>query len=323
MKSRCWLPLVCLCLLTAAPLLAQASTPEATEAAPSKITIHLSSIEPEGVEYDAAHQRFLIGSLADGKIRQVADDGTASVFIDDQDLDATAGIQIDTARNRLLVVDSGGDNEVLASSTAKGKAVLAAYDLDSRNREFYVDLGALTPDPRHFANDVAVDADGNAYVTDSLAPVIYKVDADGNGQVFLRDDRFSNAEIGLNGIDYVPAGYLLVAQFGDGKIYKVPLNDPSQMTEVNLPQPFGADGMVIGADGLLYTVAYFDNGGQSILALSSSDDWATATVKAALGTTGMATTLALRDGIPYYINSYLNFPQWPYYDIVRANLKPR
>lgn len=34
----------------------------------------------------------------------------------------------------------------------------------------YVGLGGLRPGANHFANDLAVDKDGNAYVTGSFAP---------------------------------------------------------------------------------------------------------------------------------------------------------
>ena len=68
-----------------------------------------------------------------------------------------------------------------------GQAMLGVYDLSTGNRIEMIDLASTIEgapaDMGHFANDVAVAADGTAYVTDTFAGVIYRVDADYQAEV--------------------------------------------------------------------------------------------------------------------------------------------
>lgn len=65
--------------------------------------------------------------------------------------------------------------------------------------------------------------DGNAYVTDSLWPQVWRVAPDGKASVFATDPRWwlePGVPVGLNGIEFVKEGangYLIVAKSGYGK----------------------------------------------------------------------------------------------------------
>ncbi len=315
MRFRGTLLLVIALFVLALPAAAQDATPEATQTAGEQIVINQAGIRPEGVEYDAAHSRFLFGSLSEGTIFQLEEGGEAEPFIEDEDLVSTVGIHIDAANNRLLVCNS--DAGVFSDSNATGMAGLAAYDLDTGERLFIADLGALLPDNRHFANDVTVDADGNAYVTDSFSPVIYRVDMEGNAEIFIENEMLTNENFGLNGIDFHPDGYLLAAVGGSSSVVKIPLDDPDSLAAVELSEPLSIDGMVLAPDGgAFYAVATTSNGTQELVEVISDDDWATATVTSRVETGGNATTVTLRDGIPYYINAKLGDPEAQQYEIV-------
>jgi sugar lactone lactonase YvrE len=304
----------------ALPAAGQDMTPEATQAAGEPIVINQAGLLPEGVEYDAAHDRFLFGSLSQGTIYQITEGGKAEPFIEDKDLVSTVGIHIDTANNRLLV--SNSDSAVFSDQTAAGKAGLAAYDLNTGERLFLADLGALLPDNRHFANDMTVDADGNAYVTDSFSPVIYRVDMEGNAEIFIQDEQLTNENFGLNGIDSHPNGYLLAAVAGSAAVFKIPLDDPESLIAVELSEPLSIDGMALTPDGsTFYAVATPFSGAQELVEVMSDDDWATASVTNRIETGGSATTVALRDGVPYYINAKLNDPQAQQYEIVPVSFE--
>lgn len=299
------------------PAMAQEVTPEATAAA-EPVIINLAALLPEGVEYDAANDRFLFGSLSQGTIHQIQEGGEAEPFVEDEDLVSTVGIHVDAANNRLLVTNS--DSGIFSDPSASGMAGLAAYDLETGERLFLADLGALLPEGRHFANDVTVDADGNAYVTDSFSPAIYRVDMDGNAEIFIEDERLTTSDgIGLNGIDYHFDGYLLASLGGSESVLKIPLDDPAALTEVELSEPMAIDGMILTPDGsAFYAVADTFSGGhkQELVEVTSEDDWATATITNRAETGGDATTVALRDGVPYYINVYFGNPQAEQYEIV-------
>jgi sugar lactone lactonase YvrE len=301
-------------LVFALPVFAQEATPEANL---EPIIIEEAGILPEGVEYDAQGNRFLFGSLSQGTLFQIAESGAPEPFIEDEDLVSSVGIHVDVVNNRLLV--SNSNSAVFADQNVQGIAGLAAYDLESGERLFYADLGALLPGGRHFANDVTVDVDGNAYVTDSFSPVIYRVDAEGNAEVFVDDDQLWDGQFATNGIDYHPDGYLLVAVGASGAVFKIPVDDPAAWTAVELSEPLSIDGMVLVPDGgAFYAVAVNEGGTQELVGVTSDDDWATAEVSARLETGGSATTVTLRDGVPYYINAYLGDPTAEQYEIVPA-----
>ncbi|MEO1441815.1 MAG: hypothetical protein AAFV33_15565, partial [Chloroflexota bacterium] len=137
-----------------------------------------AGMTPESIEWDAANGQFLVGSITFGSIFSVQDTGVTMPFIESENLTSTVGIHLDAETNRLLVTN--GNIQANVNENLPGIAQLGIYDMETREELHFVDLGSLYPDGRHFANDVTVDADGNAYVTDTLSPVIYKVDMDGN-----------------------------------------------------------------------------------------------------------------------------------------------
>jgi sugar lactone lactonase YvrE len=217
---------------------------------PDQITFNQTALYPEGSQYDNQNRRFLVSSQTAGRIGQVDLDGNYTSFADDASLVSTIGLNLDAPRNRLLVAvsDPGYNSARTSTATQRQLAALASFDSNSGARLSYVSLGSLRPGyATHFANDIAVDNLGNAYVTDSFAPLIYKVDTQGTASVFLENTALGApaGSFGLNGIVYHPDGYLLVAKSDEGALLKVPLNNPSGFSRV------GASGLTLsGADGL-------------------------------------------------------------------------
>ncbi len=238
---------------------------------PAMIVAERGGFIPEGIEYDAASGRLLVGSLPEGTIYQLHGDGRLTAVVTDGELVSSVGIEVDAARNRLLVANA--DFRVFEGAS-QGRAMLGAYDLATGARLAMVDLAAVIPnaqsDATYFANDVVAVPDGTAYVTDTSQNVIYRVTPDYQASVF---HRFEPTEgLGLNGIVYHPAGYLLVA--GGSVLYKVPVADPAATSRVTLPEAVeGQDGMVWMSDGRLAIVSNSQN---RVVALSSNDGWATA-----------------------------------------------
>lgn len=270
---------------------------------------------PEGVEWDAAGGRFLVGSLTFGTVSAVADDGTITPFIDDERFLSTAGLEIDAARNRLLVTNSQGWTFINPFIT--GEAGLGIYDLTTGDRIAYADFTPIAPPgTRLFANDVAVDAEGNAYVTNSFAPLIFRVSAEGVPSVLVQDERLGGGFIGLNGIAYHPDGYLLAAVAGLDRLVKVPLTDPAALTVIDIDVPVGGDGLLLLPDGDLLVVA----GREGVHRLRSADGWQTAQTVEVTETLSPATTATLRDGVPYVLYAYLTNPTAERYQIARLGI---
>ncbi len=256
---------------------------------------------PESIEWDAANGQFLVGSIAFGTIFSVQDNGVVRPFIESDNLTSSVGIHIDTATNRLLV--AVGNIQANMNEELPGIAQLGIYDMATGAELHFVDLGSLYPDGRHFANDVTVDAEGNAYVTDTLSPVIYKVDMNGNAEVFLEAPDLA----GFNGIDYHPNGYLLVAMNAEDALYKVPLEDPANISLVELSEPLAIDGMVVNEDLQVVAVRQLPpiSRENSVVLVVSEDDWATATVVATAPalTRSFPTAVTLRNGEPYVVHA--------------------
>lgn len=228
---------------------------------------------------------------------------------------------------------------------------LFVFDLNTKARLLKIDLTNVAPSTGalnlRFANDVAVDAQGNAYITDSIAGAVYRVDPSGN-PAYLSDPKFGidlagmiggqfggggqggqggqtdqgtpaapgggaggggfgggfggggfDSRLGLNGIVFDPSGYLLVDKSGEGKLFKIPLDNPANITEVTLPEPItGADGMRLMADGKLVVVS-----AETVYVLSSADSFATASIDQKITVENGAVSAVVKDGSVYVLHS--------------------
>lgn len=328
-RRRTWslVVLAAACACTAASAWAQEAggTP-----VPDTIRFHAPGLMPEGIEYDPGLDLFLVSSLTQPRISMVAGNGTIVPFVVDPELGSTAGIEVDEAGGRLLVAASAGevftvgDDGLALNPDVRGRAELFAFDLESGERLMRVGLDDLVeaPDVQFLGNDVAVDAAGDAFVTDSLAQRLYRVRPDGSAEVFLEDERLGGAFLGANGIAAHADGFLLVAVVSGGRLYKVPLDDPTGLTEVELSEPLGIDGLVLADDERAVAVAYQGTdplaAEQAVVELHSEDGWASATVVGRHPTEGAATTVVMREGEAYYLNTYAFDFDREQYDIVRA-----
>jgi Cu-Zn family superoxide dismutase len=115
---------------------------------------------PEGIALDPRTGDAYVGSYTTGAVyRAAAGSGTAEVFL-------PAGTDGRTTANGLKA-DRAGRLWVIDSTTG-----IDVYDL--RNRSLLARFEVPDTDPR-FLNDLVVTADGTAYATDSVRPLIYRV----------------------------------------------------------------------------------------------------------------------------------------------------
>ncbi|MEK6476636.1 hypothetical protein WJR50_03840 [Catalinimonas sp. 4WD22] len=272
---------------------------------PESVVINEQALYPEGVEFDPISEQFLVSSLTQGTIGKVDDEGNYTPFVEDNDFEATIGIHVDHQLRRLLVCTSNPNLGNLAA--------LGIYNLNNGDRLEFVNLGeSLAPGEAHFANDVAVDQEGNAYVTDSFSPYIYKVARNGEAEIFIEDDTFAAAEgaFGLNGIVYHPEGYLIVAFSATNSLYKIPLDDPYDFKQIELDEELtGPDGLYLSHDN--ETLIVVNNAGGvapgRVMAFESNDEWQSAALEDEF-TTGQVfpTTAVQRKGKLYVLYAYLN-----------------
>ncbi|XP_057782217.1 uncharacterized protein LOC131000361 [Salvia miltiorrhiza] len=225
----------------------------------------------ECAKWDDLNRRFIV-SFFEGGIGVVPVKADAAVLEEITVVEgagfgknSSLGIVIDRPRNRLLVA--------IADVLGNKYGALAAYDLTTWNRLFHTQL-AGPEGKKTFADDVAVDAEGNAYVTDAKGSKLWKVGVNGEllstieSPLFIQKEWYLNL-IGLNGIVYHPNGYLLVVHTLSGKLFKVEIGKGDVVKEVNII----GDSLMFG-DGLeLVSPTKLAVAGKSVRMVESTDDW--------------------------------------------------
>uniref|UniRef100_A0A2N9ILW5 SMP-30/Gluconolactonase/LRE-like region domain-containing protein n=1 Tax=Fagus sylvatica TaxID=28930 RepID=A0A2N9ILW5_FAGSY len=244
---------------------------------------HSSGWFRECAKWDDLNRRFLV-SFLEGGVAQLSlpdhEDPHSSVLnelvvVKDVDLagNASLGIVVDRPRNRLLLVTA----DVLGNLYGG----LSAYDLSTWQRLFLTHLSGPS-DGKSFADDVAVDAEGNAYVTDAQGGKIWKVGVDGKFLSIIKSPLFTPKEwyknlVGLNGIVYHPDGFLIVIHTFSGNLFKIDLANGEEVKFIKViggPLTFG-DGLELISPTKLVVA-----GNPSGRLVESSDGWETASIVA-------------------------------------------
>lgn len=289
----------------ATPLLG-ASLAHAERVTAQGITFTAEQAYPEGIAWHPTQKLFFVSSVHTGTVGKVSPQGVYTPFIQDAQLVASVGLALDVKRNLLWVaIGDLGASTRSSPATAYKLAAVAAYDATTGERRAYHDLGHLI-EGGHLANDLAVDAAGHVYITDSFSPVIYRVDAQGQASVFAQSDRFKGEGFNLNGIVAHPDGYLLVNKYNSGEIFRISTRDGADIQRVNLPEAVkGADGMVLRGKNRLTVVQ--NAGHDQVVELVSTDGWRSATLQPARKSVHSFPTTAAQVGKDLYVlNSRLD-----------------
>tara|TARA_R110000823_G_scaffold295738_3_gene415565 strand:- start:13269 stop:14219 length:951 start_codon:yes stop_codon:yes gene_type:complete len=252
---------------------------------------------PEGIAFDPVERAFYVTSLQGASIVRVAAGGEESIFRPADNRALIGGAKIDADARRLWVCAQAVDGM---------DSRVWVYDLESAELELEFLLGALTTDAS--CNDLALDADGIAYVTDPANPFIYRLDAgSGEGEILATDPLFNDltgAGLGLNGIAVTPAGdALIVAKFIPAGLLRVSLPDGDSITQVTLagdalPSP---DGLVF-FDGDLYAVS-----GEAVSRIRPEAGFNAAAVTVASQVSGLSTATLAGDDIYVVKSEVVNF----------------
>jgi sugar lactone lactonase YvrE len=255
---------------------------------------------PEGVAFDSKSRCFFATALNGGQITRIdAATGEETVFFTAQtEVNQFSGAKVDTERRLLWVCASD-------MRTAQGGVIVLDADSGELRHTFMLARGGI-------CNDVCLDADGVAYVTDSFQPVIYRVDARSErSDEFVRDDRMaaSMGRMGLNGIAVTPDGQSIIGGFSSpSKLFVVPRGSPERVREVTLSgDPFTVenDPNFTGADGLLFIedrLYVVHHGGVQQVTFTAADH-SEGVVKRALAPESGLTTATVADGELYVIKS--------------------
>ncbi|WP_158887430.1 SMP-30/gluconolactonase/LRE family protein [Amycolatopsis anabasis] len=267
-----------------------AAVPARAAAWPSVLGGRAPSLHPEGVCWDPTRHTFLVGSMRHGTVSVVRRDGSVRTLVDDGVMVSTIGVRVDAARRRVLAAYQDlGVGTKSSEATKNRQSGVGVFDLATGALRHRVDLSAVpgAAPGAHGTNDVAVDAHGNAYVTDVSAGEIYRVDPHGRASVLVsRPDLLGKDGVGPNGIVWHPAGFLLAIRYDRGELVRVPIRAPHRARVVRTDEAFvGGDGLALRPDGSLVVacnhVACATTSRVSVL--RSFDGWASARAVARSG----------------------------------------
>ena len=289
------------------------------EELPERIDIVKPGLFPEGVAFDKKKEKFLITSVGQGTVGLVDDEGMYEPFIEDDRFRSTIGIELDEARKRILVPVTQNDGSYGA---------LGIYDQQSGDPIQYAELTDLTPGHPVFANDVAVDKEGNAYITNSYNGVIYKVSRDGEASLFFVSEDFvpPSGAFGFNGIVYHPQGFLIVAYSAENALYKFPVDNPEDYSKITLDTELqNPDGLYLSQNSKKLVVVNNAGGSDAgnVVILDSDDIWDSAQEDGLFETGPVFPTTATQRGGEYYVlyahlNEQGSNPDYADYAIVKV-----
>jgi sugar lactone lactonase YvrE len=195
----------------------------AAQAGPLSIALPGERAFPESIT-SARDGSLFVGRLGEGGIvRADPRTGAAAVFV----APGAAGSRSITG---VFADDTSGtlwacSNDLSAlGGLSEGRdrgAALKAFDLRTGAAKRSVPL----PEPHPFCNDIAVDAGGAVYVTDSANPIVLRLPAGASGfEVFATDPQFAPPQpnsAGLDGIAFGGDGMLYVTTYAAGGFFRV------------------------------------------------------------------------------------------------------
>ncbi|HEX2204416.1 MAG TPA: tetratricopeptide repeat protein [Longimicrobium sp.] len=135
-----------------------------------------ADLVPESVAYDPASRSFFAGSMGRRKVVRVGPSGAVSDFVPagPEGPGEVLGIRVDPARGALWVNHWMADDAAPAGFAGRrGWAAMDRYDLRTGRRTWRAVLRDTAR--AHLLNDLAVDAAGEVFATDSEGGAVYRL----------------------------------------------------------------------------------------------------------------------------------------------------
>lgn len=285
---------------------------------------------PEGIAFDPIERVFYVSSLQGGSITGIHADGAEQVFRPADDTVRLLGLKIDAERRRLWVCADpvGADNDHIWMFDLDAEL---ETDIGTRALQWDVDLADNAAGAG--CNDLVLDAQGIAYVTDPFLPNIYRIDADAQTTSILATDplfvsAFGTAVgVGLNGIALSEdASKLYVARLVFPAILVVDLenNNAVSMLELSGDTLQSPDGLLVIGNYLYAVTADVVTGDAFFQRLEINDGAGTAIVSSVDYVSGTSTAV-IAEGDIYVIkgevgNFLFGAPLELPFQILRADL---
>jgi hypothetical protein len=203
--------------------------------------------------WDPSRERLLAGTIREGKLLAVADDGSTEVLLqagDDNGLWSITGLAVDVERERLWIASAASPDFGAFSPADQNRSALFEFDLGTLQRvgQSYVPVDAL----QHRLGSVAVTGGGEVYVIDTGTPIVYRK---ASGENRLEAFVASNQLVGFSDLAVMPDNSRL---FAADPVMGVFVVDPKAQQAALLGGPENLNLAGIGgiefADGHLFIV---------------------------------------------------------------------
>ncbi len=132
-------------------------------------------VKPETISWDENRQKFLIGTIADGSILAVGEDGQVEELLradNENGMWAILDLAIDQDQNRLWVTSSSIQGFSRSDPVDKGRSAL--YELNLETLELIKRYPVPVNGQAHILGSMALSPDGDIYIADRHFPIIYK-----------------------------------------------------------------------------------------------------------------------------------------------------
>jgi len=203
----------------------------------------------EGVAFDPGTGRFFVSSTYLRKIVVRDSDGRLSDFVPSADhgLLQVLGMKVDSARSRLVVVTAADDARLIDFKPGdRGRSGVFSYDLATGR---LLQATWLAEPGIHLFNDLVLNPDGVAYITDSDAGRIYRLSADGRDLAPITP---RGALFYPNGIDFDPLrNVLYVAELRGIFAIDLPTGRLRQLPCANGISTVAIDGLYLRGEDLI------------------------------------------------------------------------
>ena len=211
------------------------------------------SFFPESITQDVATGVIYVSGNGDGSIQKISRNGKAALFIaagSDGRTEAL-GLKVNAQEHSLWVLD---------------RESAYIYDLGTTKLKFKIEIKNALSFQKSFLNDLVFDDAGNAYITDSVNPVLIKVDAKSRIPSRFRTlesipyGKQNNIEINLNGIVLsLDKKSVFAVKTNDGTLWQIGITDET-VEQIKISEAlYRGDGLTWLPNGDLIVARNFDN----------------------------------------------------------------
>jgi sugar lactone lactonase YvrE len=200
----------------------------------TEVTINDSIVAPENLT-SSKDGTVYFGSTAKGTIYRAAPGAARAepwILASTTGLTRTLGVLADDKANTLWVCQNATDGRDGAPVT--GQAALRSFDLKSGAAKGTYSF----PPNAGICNDIAVSADGAAYVSESFRGRIHRLRPGAAAlEVWVTDQQLDV----IDGLAFLADGALYANNFTSGKLYRVPVNadgSPGAVVPIETSLPF-------------------------------------------------------------------------------------